>query len=123
MPVPKSPELFLPVREIEVAPFLEIVQRARIAVPQRLGDRPGELVPGGLLLFEAFQVPLKRPAAGRDPIGQQGLECPPRRGPVPWGVHEQIEVALCAQRFFTPPGKPQCALGKLRPFLIPTRHE
>ena len=64
----KSPELFLPVREIEVAPFLEIVQRARIAGPQCLGDLPGELVPGVFLLSEAFQVFLKRPAAGRDPI-------------------------------------------------------
>ena len=32
-PVPKPPELFLPVREIEVAPFLEVIQGARIAGP------------------------------------------------------------------------------------------
>jgi len=32
-PVSKPPKLFFPVREIEVAPFLEIVQGARIAGP------------------------------------------------------------------------------------------
>ena len=121
--MPKSPALFLPVREIEVAPFLEIVQGTRIAGPQRLGDRPGELVPGVFLLSEAFQVSLKRPIAGRDPIGQQGLERPPRRDPMPRGVHEQIEVTLRARRFFTLLGKSRRALGKLRPLLIPARQE
>ena len=33
VPKPKPPGLFLPVREIEVAPFLEVIQGARIAGP------------------------------------------------------------------------------------------
>ena len=123
MPKPKPPELFLPVREIEVAPFLEVIQGARIAVPQRRGDRLGELVPGVFLLSEAFQVFLKRPVAGRDPIGQEGLECLPRRDPMPRGVHEQIEVTLRTQRFLILLGKVQCTLGKLRPLPVPARHE
>ena len=32
-------------------------------------------------------------------------------------------MILRTQRFLSPLGKPQSALGKLRPFLIPTRHE
>ena len=122
-PVPKSLALFFPAREIEVAPFLEVIQCARIAVPQRLGDRPGKPVPGVFLLCEAFQVPLERPVAGRDPVSQEGFECPPRRDPMPRGVHEQIEVTLRARRFFTLLGKSRRALGKLRPLLIPARQE